>query len=239
MNKILIVYIATGKYKNYFNRFIKSLNAYFYPYTEKRLITVSDKKISKYNLFINHNPWPIPALLKFHYIKNAIDLGLKIDKNFTHVFYFNANVVFLDLINKHFVNKGLIAVPHHMWEWRNHDYLSFTNDKVVNKDNNAFIKGRYTYCNSGVLGGNINKLSKACDTIIDWTNYDLAHGKIAYWHDESYWNRYVNENNVKIIDQCYSFAEDFPQETFFIKGKPKIMYSKADLTSIDKDRYFE
>lgn len=235
MSKVLIVYIATGDYKTYFDKFKKSLDK-FLPKTEKILFLISDdekfnKKHAIYSRLIEHLPWPIVTLMKFKYINDAIEATKSEEPS--HVFYFNANVDFdREVTEKVFLSSRLIAVEHsNLLVHCKNDPSSLRTEM----EGISAIDHPYVYVAGGVVGGPIELMKEAATTIFEWTKTELAQNYIPQWHDESYWNKYVdlNQDKVKILPAIYGCPEDDYLMSIYM---PSIVYRNSDLTQNQKGK---
>lgn len=209
--KTIIVYIATGPYKQYFEGFIGSLQN-FQSGRKKAVFVLSDnitrlkeipEGVSIYYRDIEHQHWPLVALNKFRYIKETIE-GIKLDPTFeevTEAYYFDSKVQFIRPLDFIFKTKSIVACPHIAWEHSGRDCMAFTWGREINPRSKAHIplETKYTYCQSGVLGGDINILLQAASEIDQLTKEDLMHNIIPMWHDESYWNKWILSNQDKIM----------------------------------------
>lgn len=252
--KALIIYIATGDYSTYFNNFKESLHR-FLPCTEKVIYYVSDhtnfiedvnlttktsqyctSDNNKFKLFkrnVEHLPWPIIALMKFKYVLDGIEATK--DEEITHVYYFNANVKFLKVVPESvFISSRLIAVEHSnlLVHCRNNTELLCKQGQM----GLARIDHPYVYVASGALGGPVDKLKEAATEIYKWTRYDLGKNIIPDWHDESYWNKYIDihKDEVKMLPAIYGCTED--DKYLLDIYDPAIVYGYSELTQSQKGK---
>lgn len=195
MKTFLFVYIATDDYIYSFDGFMKSLNQ-FCPKVNKviKLLTnhmnfdisiynYDNIKIEKY--YIQHMPWPINTLFKFHYINNFID------EDYDLLWYCNANFRFNKIEN----------LPN-IFKTYNSDmfYFSYINKIGEFKywqdtyDNLIYIQG-------GLFCAGKNGITNACKFIIEYINDKLYYDNyIDNKHDESALNYYHFILNERLIN---------------------------------------
>lgn len=191
MKTFLFVYIATDDYIYSFDGFIKSLNK-FCPKVNKTVKLLTDHidfdisiynydniKINKY--YIQHMPWPINTLFKFHYINNFVN------EDFDLLWYCNANFRFNECkdIPKMF-NKSDIF------------YFSYINKVGEYSHWNDNFNG-IKYILGGLFCAGKKSIKDACNFIIEYINDKLYYqNSIENKHDETvlnYYHFYLNETN--------------------------------------------
>lgn len=245
MNKILIVYIATGLYSERFNGFKNSVPK-FCPGVEKTISLVSDLVTPTDELMhpttmhhIDHMPWPLVATLKQYYIKMMMDKVANF--GFSHVFYFNSNIKFYDKIKAdEFLTDKIIAVEHCTWRYQGCNDLNHTWGKPLDSKLKCYIDEPYTYLQSSVFGGPWDLMYKLCNDCIDMASYDLAHRRMPPFEDESYHNKWCHDNSelVTILDANYNADYDHKDEYGY--PNPKIVMMNSDNTQYEyKDKFFE
>ena len=198
--RILIIYICTNKYFSLLPMFNKNV-CNFLPGIAKTIIVLSDKVNEHYKerqlddytneiyYKIDDTPWPIPMLLKFHYIKEFMSTH----DNYTHVVYFNANAKIRQMSSTYW--EDLISII------MNHDIL-LTNHAHLNAN-------PLSYTQSGFILSKYHVMLDICNRIIDRIdNKYLRYNKIPKWHDETALNEIIEDlyNNYKIFKT--PFMED-------------------------------
>ena len=68
---------------------------------------------------------------------------------------------------------------------------------------------RLAYAQAAIFFGPGKKIQKLCSDCWEWTEVDLNNGLIPIWHDESYLNRWITENNHTLLGPEFCFF-DFP-----------------------------
>ena len=75
----------------------------------------------------------------------------------------------------------------------------------------AFVprKRRTAYAQAAIFFGPAEKIQKLSSDCWEWTEIDLKNGLIPIWHDESYLNRWITENDHNLLGPEYCYF-DFP-----------------------------
>lgn len=219
MKKIGILYICTGDYVLFWNDFYESFEKYFCKNSEIHYFIFSDKEIDfseKENIYfhkIQHQPWPLITLLRFHTF-----LSIKHElQNMDYLYFFNSNMqctkeIFEDEILP-FNNKKLVFVQHP-------GYLSTKKYQIPydrNKKSKAYVPYNIggTYVIGAVEGGESEAFLSMCEELKSNINEDLKNNVIARWHDESHLNHFINTNiSYRLLDSgfCYPVGFDVPFE---------------------------
>ncbi|GHT52311.1 hypothetical protein AGMMS49982_12180 [Bacteroidia bacterium] len=225
-----ILYICTGQYAVFWQDFYLSAKQYLFPGTTKKFFVFTDAEtlygegtdanIIKIN--IEHREWPFNAVLRYEIFDNSRDLFADCD----YLFFYNSNVLFTNTIALAEIlptekEARLVALS-----WK--DVAGTNPDK--DKLNNAALgndadKYRYdrhpasqayvpygqgtTYYQSGFNGGRMEEFVEAIQTCKKWTALDLQSNIIALVHDESYWNKYLLDKQVKTLDLVYGKPEEW------------------------------
>lgn len=211
---IAILYICTGKYKIFWKdfclscekNFIPNLKKHYFVFTDNKFIEFEDKNnVTK--IYQKDLGWPYNTLMRYDvFLKNKTKW-----ENFNYSFFFNSNLLFnTKITQKDFLpenNKKLVACIHP--GFFNKENKKFTYEK--RKKSLAYIKiGKY-YFAGGINGGHTNYFISAIEKINNNIKQDLDNNIVAVWHDESHWNKYINDNLeiVKILDPGYLYPENF------------------------------
>lgn len=177
--KVLIIYISTGIYNDNYNDFYNSINN-FLPNIEKKVLSISDiSHKADYQYIISDGPWPIVALLKFHYIYEAlktIDLT-----DITYIFYINADGRFLEKTNE-YNNKFINIMNNNDLIFMNHAL----NDTPTYKN----------YIHAAFFGGNTKAFLELCEIHNERTYNNLHLNFIPKFHDETVVNTLYNNGSL-------------------------------------------
>jgi hypothetical protein len=224
--KILgIYYICTGRYKLWFDGFLKSL-AYLLPGDEKHIVIISDGLNEYSNYIDNENlifvdkvdcikdyPWPIVTLFKMKYIyDNQNPL-------YDYCFYFNGNA---EVLNKpssfwnHFrvllQDNDMIVAYHATDAMIEKTSLYKRGSRHINlKRSSSYIDtDLYIYVHAAFFCGKSQEIYRMCKTHVDMVSVDLLNRIIAPWDDESYFNKYVYEHRkeMNILYMMVLYAEE-------------------------------
>jgi hypothetical protein len=100
-----------------------------------------------------------------------------------------------------------------------------------NRNSNAYTPSdsRKVYVCGGVQGGSSENYLTAIRQMKKWIDSDLEKGIVARWHDESYWNKYVNQN----IDQAVILGREYcwPEQWVTSKNPGKIIALQKNHTA--------
>lgn len=183
-----IFYICLGKYSKFWPGFYNSAitylfpdcNIHFYVYTDDKTIKSTKNITVIYGVW---GPWPNSAMQRFNYYLQTYNLW----KNEDYLYFFNANTrIIKPILGSDFTKNDLIACIH----------ISFKDPKNINRceGTRAYLKNPIIYAFSGLQGAKTLKWKGICEILNNWAMQDLEENIIPPWHDESYFNRYINEN---------------------------------------------
>jgi histo-blood group ABO system transferase len=218
MKNICILNIATNKYIQFVNPLLDSIDSNFLTghkvdalvFTNQELDVESDRiKISQ----IEHEPWPMPTLKRYHYFIKEKEHILKYD----YCFYLDVDMLIVDKVGEEILSD-LVATQHPgMWSYSSEQ---FTYER--RPQSSAYVPfgiGNKYYA-GGFNGGTPHNFLKMSEVIVDNVNKDFDNGIIAEWHDESHMNRYLIDKPPTLeLNPSYCFPEgaDFD-------GKPTKFY---------------
>lgn len=210
--KISILYICIGPYSLFWNDFYISCEKYFIPDIQKEYFVYTDSNNLVFNSHNNVNiiyqknlGWPDNTLMRY-------DIFLKNYKAWNKndfAFFFNANIIFIKKIRKEeFIpdkNKDYVACIHP--GFFNKEAHKFCYEK--RRKSKAFIKNGQYYLQGAINGGRTNKIMAAMKEMNENIKLDKENGIIAIWHDESHWNKFINNNinKTKILPPSYLYPE--------------------------------
>lgn len=244
---ILITYIATGEYKQYWEGFVKTLDNFF-PKQDKLVVVFTDDEdeIERYDtktvhadlmrkVLIENQAWPLTVLNKFKYILKAIDIAKGFD-NIRFVFNFDSKFEFLKEFDYSIHEYDLYAFPHVAWEYDKKDASVYTWGREINPKSKAHIDGfNYIYSQSCIMGGTLQGMKKMSQTCNHWVEQDLMHCIIPMWHDESYWNKYLVVNKDAIFYTPSDWMGEIGNQkacqhpTFNMRNTDKIQRMKQEI----------
>lgn len=197
MKHIAILYICTGKYELFWDKFHKECEELFYPEKEKHffvftdsqtILQSSDKNITAY--FQIKTGWPYDTLLRFQWFMTIQDLL----RDYDACYYFNANSTFRRKITEEVIPFPSLEQPIVLWCHPNSfdDEYGESADPERNPQSTAYVpEGTRCRCyGGGFFGGLTNAFISMCQELRDNIQKDLAKGIIAIWHDQSHLIKY-------------------------------------------------
>ena len=212
---IAIIYLAIGRYEIFWDEFYTSCEQYLFPDGEKYYFVFTDsvqlleRKFSNVSMIYREDRgWAANTNAKSECI-----LSLRSQlKDFDYVFYINANYKIHDTI---FCYEILPTEEDGYLAALSFDHLALNSPDTFSYDRNpqslAYIPYGMgiRYFQGGFYGGRVPEvllLSECCDLGI---RIDVEKGIVAAWQDESYLNKYLLEQNPKVIGTCYCKPEEF------------------------------
>jgi len=210
---IAIIFIATNKYLNFFPRFYESVNKYFLPEISKTFFVFTNEPESPQVLvndgdvipiYAPHIVFPYINLFKFKFINSIKDIL----KYFSHIIYFDADTEVKSKVKSSQFFKfeqPLFAVQHY-------NFVKKINPKQFeqNPQSKAYLKTKpKNYWQACFWGGKSEEFLEMTKILEEWTDKDIKNKIIPRWWDESYLNRYLNENIKKVYtaNVSYSFPD--------------------------------
>lgn len=203
--KVAVIYIATGNYNIFWDNFYKSAEQHFLPGVNKHYFLISNHTFNKLpknvtHIYYPHKEWPSILIEKFsiiHSLKNKLS-------DYKYTYSFNANTWFIQPIKEEEIipnaNQKIIAALHP-------GFYKKSTDLPYEKDKNSYAfleeSSQSKYYQSGVIGGITTEFIKMAQSIEKWTNSDLEKNYIPIWHDESYFNKYISDNDPLILTPNY------------------------------------
>lgn len=167
-----IYYIATGPYKVNIDGFLSTLK-YFFPNEKKVVSLMIDEEycgdtyeVDLRQHIIQHYPWPVVTLYKFHLMHEY-----KIDGAEMH-FYFNSNIKFnqVEDFDWNILKSDELILNQHTWH--------------------SLINPYYTQACALCIPDNL--FDEVCSKVNDRVNYyTQCVFKVPEWHDETVYNEVV------------------------------------------------
>lgn len=222
--KICILNIATNKYIQFVEQLLDSVEENFLNghdisalvFTNHEILEVSDNvKISQ----IEHEPWPIPTLKRYHYFLREKEYISQFD----YCFYMDVDMRIVDKVGDEIL--GDLVATQHPGFWHK-DPREFTYER--RPQSTAYIpegQGKMYYA-GGFNGGKPEHFLKMAETIVNNIDEDLKNDLIAVWHDESHMNKYLFENppTVELTPSyCYPEGIKFNPTWWHVPFEPKIL----------------
>lgn len=228
--KIAILYVCTGKYNVFWRDFYLSCEKNFIKNAEKEYFVFSDSEKIDFEEFNNIHKifqedlgWPNNTLKRYDFFYSKIDEL----KNSDYIFFFNANLLFIEEISdSEFLPSGtdkLVGCKHPGFFNKDVSLYPYEN----NIESKAYLDKKYWnyYYQGAINGGNSKEFIEAIVEMKKNIEIDLSKNIIAVWHDESHWNKYLNERKdiTKTLDPSYLYPENYNN-----KLTPKIFIRNKD-----------
>jgi len=204
--KICILNIATNKYINFVEQLLESVEENFLNghdisalvFTNHEIEEVSDNvKISQ----IEHEPWPIPTLKRYHYFMSEAEYISQFD----YCFYMDVDMRIEDKVGDEILGD-LVATQHPGFWWKDKNQFSYERRQI----STAYVpmgEGNMYYA-GGFNGGKPEHFLKMSEQIVKNVDEDAKKGLVAVWHDESHMNRYLIDNPPSIeLNPSYCYPE--------------------------------
>jgi histo-blood group ABO system transferase len=227
LNKLGVIIIATGKYISFVDELVKSVQEFigfkgeitFFLFTDKENMS-QDLKFNVKKIEYNYTKWPMPTLMRYKGILGAksilqdqnyllyLDVDMKINSSCADLF---ESEIFAVRHPRHKISQKLPFEK---------NYLS-----------SAYIgQSSYRmYVCGGIQGGKSKRFLEAVEDTSKKIESDLKQNYIAKWHDESYWNKYVSQNNdIQIFSSSYCW----PQQWVSRRTPGKVIALKKDHSSL-------
>lgn len=201
---IAFIYLCTGSYVKFFERFYTSVTEKFMPGTDKRFFVLTDR-VDEVNPHENVEVVKVDKESRvntfLHRYSLYASLKNRIAYKFDYVFSCNANMRVDSVITPSEVlpdadiGQNMVCVSHLQFK------EAFSDDKCMlalqynterNPESNAYIATiPYNYCFAGALTGGVpHAFFDMCFVIDKWQKEDSEKGITPIWHDESYFNKY-------------------------------------------------
>ena len=213
MKSVGILYLCTGDYYLFWNGFHESFEKNFLPDTLKRYYVFTDKPDNIHHddnvhaYYIDPLPWPLITLLRFHYFirfRNEITCN-------DYLMFANSNLVCRKPVSEdEFLPKDdqdLSSVLHPYYYNKPPKYCTYERNPSssayvpYNAEGIGYMMG-CLYC------GHTDKFMRMSEILAERINEDFNNRKIALWHDESQYNRYLLEHrNVRVLTPSYACPE--------------------------------
>lgn len=222
--KICILNIATNKYIQFVEPLLNSIEENFLNGHEISALVFTDHEIEETTdnvkiSQIDHEPWPIPTLKRYHYFMKESEYISQFD----YCFYMDVDMRIVNKVGDE-VLGDLVATQHPGFWFKNNAEFSYER----RPESTAFVpyeQGKMYYA-GGFNGGKPEHFLKMSKTIVDNVEKDFKNNLIAVWHDESHMNRYLIDNPPTLEltpSYCYPEAVKFNPGGWNVPFEPKIL----------------
>ena len=221
MKKVAILYICTGKYIVFWEKFYTSskqhllLNTekHYFVFTDVESLPIGEDDPKVHRIYQENLGWPGNTLYRFAMFR-------KIEKQleeFDYIYFFNANYVCMkDISEEEFlpIKDELVVTRHPGYYYTRPSELPYDR----NPKSTAYIsyldpRSLYYFC-GGLNGGGCKSYLNLINEIDRRIKKDDANGVVALWHDESHLDKYMlKQTRYKMLSPAYAYPED--RELFF------------------------
>ena len=208
MSKIGLLVIATGKYDMFIPPLFKSVKKHFLNNHEVTMFVFTDgdmpKKEGLVSLPNEHEPWPNATLKRYH----VFDKHRKELSKMDYLYYCDADMLFVSEVGDEILpdnESELVATEHPgFFGGRRGTYETRPESTayVAEDEGECYVAGGF----NGGTSEAFLRMSKALKEMVD---KDLESDIIAIWHDESQLNRYMIDNNYKLLNPSYCYPESW------------------------------
>ena len=213
--KVGILYICTGKYSVFWDRFYQSsekfllteedIEKHYFVFTDMDL-PESNHRIHRY--YKKPEGFPTDSIKRFEmFLSIQQDL-----KDMDYVYFLNANMNFVQKVGKEILpinfTPALVGLQHPGYYQSPKEELPYER----NPDSTAFIPNienhEYHYFMGSFNGGKTADFLDMCFTCNNNIQEDKKNNIIACFHDESHINAYFLTKKILILNPEYGFPED-------------------------------
>jgi histo-blood group ABO system transferase len=228
--KICIVTVATNNYIQFVERLLTDVEKYFLKGSEIQCLLFTDQEIETSDnikvSYIEHKPWPEPAMKKYNYINSESQYL----KTFDYIYLFDADVAIVDEVGPEVLDDSIgVLHPYKILE----DKSTYPYEK--RKESTAYVEDKEhdKYYAAAFVGGKSSTFLKMAEVISERVETDERNGIIAKWHDESHLNKYFNENPPTDLSPSYMFPEELIGNQHY-PFSPKIVALKKESSFNDE-----
>ena len=224
IKRIGIFCIGTGNYINYLEQLITSIESKFLPSYKKIYFISTDQEkkasnickklnITNYIKKINRKGFPLDTLYRYKYL---LEFDIMVEMLCDVLYYLD-----IDMKINQIIDTDILPTPKNVLVGTRHPGYAFgpnkKGDPEINPKSTAYINPKdYNDCYiaGGFNGGITHYFLNMARHIQHNIDIDKSNDIIAKWHDESYLNKYFNENSEKflILSPDYCYPENYYQE---------------------------
>lgn len=235
LKMIGILYIATGKYKVFFESFYKSVFDFFMVDRQKHIYVFTDDTdyFQNFNnvtaLKVDFNGFPLDTLLRFRFFNRYKDVLQNTDS----LVFMNSNLLIQKTIeyDEFFVGSeqyDFWAVNHP--GWFNRGFMDFPYERnPVSAACIPYGQGK-NYIQGCLFAGTTNAFLQMCETLDTNIMQDLKNNFIAVWHDESHLNKFFTDKRFCLLDSGFAYPEGWsiPFENKILQIKKEAFFDKMN-----------
>lgn len=237
-----LLLISTGKYDQFVQPLITSIDRHFFPGDDVVIYLFGDKPTYNFKLparisiivtQIKHEPWPASTLFRYRHFTNAAKKISICD----YAFYLDVDMMLVgDVTDEILFNNGKKPVDliftRHPGFWNNKEWGS----QGVSERSAAYLREdeRHRYVCGGFNGGKTDKYLVMAAILANNIDYDLTIGYVAPHNDETHTNAFANrivyktypEWEIKDLSPSYCMLPNIDvREQFGLSGLDPIIFA--------------
>ena len=254
--KVALMTMATGRYVELLGGLLESARRHFFAGGPRRTFVFTDatSDVGPFaaedvtRLPIEHEPWPMVTLKRFHYFTRYRDVLLEAD----YLYYIDVDMRFVASCGEEILptgGSGLVAVRHPAFYRGHRGIASRALDALTggrwserplphrklpferNPRSRAYVGDvdHRVYYYGAFNGGESRAFLTMAERLRAAVDDDLARGIVAVWHDESHLNRYLCEHAPKSLTPAYAHPQS---------GYPHLAHLAPVIVALDKDHAY-
>jgi hypothetical protein len=210
-----ILYICTGKYKIFWKdfylsceeNFISEAEKHYFVFTDSPEIEFEQDNKNIHRIYQENLGWPNNTLKRYEIFLKSKEKISGLD----YLFYLNANLLFIKKITaEEFLpqkQEKLVGCLHPGYYNKPVKKFNYENNPLsaafINKEEGKF------YFAGGINGGETKDFLETIKILNQNIKKDEQNKITAKWHDESYWNQFLNNRlaSTKILSPAYLYPE--------------------------------
>ncbi len=207
--KVAVIYIATGRYITFWDKFYHSAEKYFLPRHQKHYFVFTDNTTIKFSDKVTK------IKRSFHgFPKDAIDrfdmiYGIRHQlADFDYIYFLNANAEVVGVVQEEIfpsVRQGIIAAWHPAY-YRHQNPYDYPYDRQPQSTAYIPMGAGDMYAQSGFIGGRRQAFLDMCQTLSEHVHINEKNRVMARWHDESHFNHYILNKKPLVLTPNYIWA---------------------------------
>lgn len=214
--KIALHVVATGRYVEFVPPIVESAKQFFLTDHDVRVLVRTERPVpGTEHVQGGWAPWPLPTLLKYHYLSEIGDRLAEFD----YVFQMDADMYFVgDVGNEILADR--VGAQHSAFYDKPRDQFTYE----TRSDSRACVRpdeGTH-YFQATFFGGRLAPFMEMVEELRRWTEEDLNNRMIPIWFDESYLNRYFIDHPPFVLSPSYCFPRKVCA-SWNLKFEPKIV----------------
>jgi hypothetical protein len=207
-SKVAVCIVATGKYIQLADAFIKSARPFFLPNHSVTYVLFSDSELVGEDIiwiYEKKEPWPFATLMRLKMYAKQKELL----SHFDYLFAIDADMLCVDYVGDEILSER-VATSHPAYTFpRNGPGPEFDS----NKDSCAYIPKEeqvIPYFAGAFFGGTAAEFLQTVQVCSEMIDLNLSKGIIAQYHDETHLNWYFRKYKpTKILSPSYCYPDDF------------------------------